>query len=68
MADFCGLSERAVEILWLEHVAEWLDREIAGALGLTVNGVRSSLKRSRQRFLTKRVTTMREIAKITISL
>jgi len=49
-----GLSDKAVEILRLKHVAEWLDREIADALGMTVNGVRSSLDRSRRRVLPKR--------------
>ena len=36
---------------------EWQDREIADAFGMTVDGVRSSLKRSRQKVVTKRVTT-----------
>lgn len=51
--EFRGLSDKAVEILWLKHVAEWLDRDIAETLGMTVDGVRSSLKRSRRRLLAK---------------
>ncbi|MEX1028061.1 MAG: RNA polymerase sigma factor [Candidatus Paceibacterota bacterium] len=53
--EFQGLSPRATEILWLKYVSEWLDREIADAMGMTVDGVRSSLKRSRQKLVTKRV-------------
>jgi DNA-directed RNA polymerase specialized sigma24 family protein len=52
--EFQGLSGKAVEILWLKYVAEWLDREIAETLGMTVDGVRSSLKRSRRTLLAKR--------------
>lgn len=54
-----GLSDKAVEILRLKHIAQWRDCEIAAALGMTVDGVRSSLKRSRQGLLTKRVTAVR---------
>lgn len=50
------LSPKAIEILLLKHVAEFLDREIASVMNMTVNGVRSSLKRSRNMLLTKRVT------------
>lgn len=57
--DVQGLSDKAVEILRLKHIAQWRDREIADALGMTVDGVRSSLKRSRQMLVTKRVTAVR---------
>lgn len=44
-----GLSRKAIEILALKHVADYLDREIADVMGMTVDGVRSSLKRSHKK-------------------
>lgn len=55
--DLQGLSERALDILHLKHVARWLDREIADAFGMTTHGVRSSLGRSRRR-LNKKVAAV----------
>ena len=45
------LSEKAVDILRLKHVLGWSDAENAAAMGMTVNGIRSSLKRSHRRLL-----------------
>ena len=53
MPQFKGLSQKAIEILLLKHVAAFADREIASTMNMTVDGVRSSLKRSRSRMLTK---------------
>ncbi len=52
-----GLSNKATDILRLKYVALFQDREIANALNMTVDGVRSSLKRSKKTLLARRVKT-----------